>query len=285
MKYHLKIGGIGIRILSKEELRIEESMIPFMSDNILNPDVEVETVWRDDAIPVPQSSMSGEDVLSEYYLEKDKYYCMTKGGWKGYLGSTICDKSFSRMTCYINKKDFQMPVESIGNLLRFLPMRMILQKHQILFLHASQIVVKNKGILFTAPSGTGKTTQAKLWMKCRQAEIICNDRVLVREGLTYGYPIDGSEPVMSGKVNSLGAVVLLKQGMRNEIQQLKPTAAMAQLMPQVVFDTWNLKSRELAMQQLLELIKKYPVYLLKCTPDEEAVFCLEGHLIKEGILT
>ena len=176
MEYNLKIGGISIRITSKVELCIEDSMIPFMTDNILKPDVHVEVIWKNDSIPIPKSKISGEDVLVEYYFEGDRYFCMAKGGWKGYLGATICDKNFCRLTCYINKKDFQKPVESLGNLLRFLPMRTILQKHGVVFLHASQIAVRNKGILFTAPSGTGKTTPARLWEKYRQADIICNDR-------------------------------------------------------------------------------------------------------------
>ena len=163
-----------------------------------------------------------------------------------------------------------------------LPMREIFQHFQTVFLHASQIAIRGKGILFTAPSGTGKTTQAKLWKQYRGAEIICNDRTLTRklDGLwhTYGYPIDGSEPVRSEKVNRLRCVVLLRQGLTNTIQPLPPARAVSLLMRQVVFDTWSGTARATAMQQLLSLVEDIPVFLLTCTPDERAVEMLEQKL-------
>ncbi|WP_370839368.1 hypothetical protein [Intestinibacter bartlettii] len=41
---------------------------------------------------------------------------------------------------------------------------------------AHSLIGKDKGILFSAPSGTGKSTQADLWEKYENAEIINGDR-------------------------------------------------------------------------------------------------------------
>ena len=139
-------------------------------------------------------------------------------------------------------------------------------------------------LIFYGPSGTGKTTQAKLWRTHRGAEIICNDRTLVRDGQTYGFPMDGSEPVCSGKILPLGAVVCLAQASENQIRRLRPGEALAALMPQVVFDSWDSRSSRLASEQLIELIRRRPVYQLCCTPDQQAVECLEACLRKDGIL-
>lgn len=51
----------------------------------------------------------------------------------------------------------------------------------VLFFHAAQITYQETGILFAGPSGAGKTTQAKLWERFRNARIICNDRTLLRK--------------------------------------------------------------------------------------------------------
>ena len=284
MEYNLKIGGINIRVSSEICLRVEAALNPFMINAASKPDVEVKIIWEKGQIPIPETEMSGEDLLLEYFTQEGCYFCMAKGGWKGYLAAAICNTLFSKITCYINLRDYINPVDSMGNLLRFLPMRTILQQNGVMFFHAAQIEVQGVGILFTAPSGTGKTTQAKLWKQYREANIICNDRTLVREGMTYGYPVDGSEPVMSGEVHRFGAIILLEQDRRNEVKRLKAGAALAKLLPQMVFDTWNPKSRELAMLHILELLEKHPVYLLRCTPDEKAVVCLEKQLIKDGIL-
>ena len=138
--------------------------------------------------------------------------------------------------------------------------------------------------MFTAPSGTGKTTQAKLWKMYREARIVCNDRTLIQGGRTYGYPVDGSEPMCSGECFPLGAVVLLEQGTENQIRRLNPREAALKLFPQLVISMWNAEARILALDQLIQMMKNCPVYLLKCTPQEAAVQCLEKQLIADGVI-
>lgn len=64
-------------------------------------------------------------------------------------------------------------------------------------LHASAIVVDNKAYLFSAPSGTGKSTHTKLWQECfgDKAIIINDDKPAIRieEGkcFAYGTPFSG----------------------------------------------------------------------------------------------
>ena len=50
-------------------------------------------------------------------------------------------------------------------------MKKILLKYNGIILHSSFINFENKAILFSAPSGTGKSTQADLWKKYKNAEI------------------------------------------------------------------------------------------------------------------
>lgn len=227
--------------------------------------------------------MSGEDLLLEYYQEKDRLLCLSKGGMGTYLSTAVCSPDYQNIMWYLYGAHASS-LSSVGNLLRLIPIKMILQRSGTIFLHASQIALQGKGILFTAPSGTGKTTQAKLWNRSRNTPIICNDRTLIQNGLTYGYPVDGSEPVCSGASFPLGAVVLLEQSPENRIRRLKPMEVLTKLMPQVVYDCWNPNATSAATQQILELIQHFPVYLLGCTPDEHAVTCLEQQLKKDGVL-
>ena len=48
--------------------------------------------------------------------------------------------------------------------------------YDTLLMHGAVIAVGNKAWLFTAPSGTGKSTQAELWERYRNAEQINGDR-------------------------------------------------------------------------------------------------------------
>ena len=283
MKIDLLIGGNHFRIDSDTELRLQESIKPFLYAGPEMDPVCIHVVCGMENAPVPSCPKSGEDLLLEYYMEKDRILCLSKGSIGCYLATAVCSLDYKNIVCYLDNQHASA-LSSVGSLLRLIPTKTILQKRDTYFFHASQVAVQGKGILFLGPSGTGKTTQAKLWKTFRSAQIICNDRTLIRNGQTYGYPLDGSEPVISGETFPLGSLVLLEQAPENHIRQPKPREALLRLMPQVVFDQWNQDAVTAATQQLLDLIQQYPVYILHCTPTQDAVTCLEQQLIKDGVL-
>lgn len=283
MMINLQIGGNHFCIESDAEIRIEQNMIPYLCSDSQEDHVCIRVVIGMQDAPVPSSPKSGEDLLLEYYMEKDRILCLTKGSIGCYLAAAVCSLDYSNIVCYLDEKDAPF-LCSVGSLLRLIPTRAILQSRGVVFLHASQIAVGGKGILFLGPSGMGKSTQAKLWRTFRSAQIVCNDRTLIRNGQTYSFPMDGSEPVLSGDTFPLGALVMLEQSPDNRIRELTSREALVRLMPQVVFDHWNHDAVVAATQQILDLIQQYRVYLLSCTPNQYAVSCLEQQLIKDGIL-
>lgn len=286
MKKIIILGGVVIEIDAERELYIADSTIPFLCEGE-EPEVNVKVTWEWDSFYYPKTRLIGEDLLQKYYFENNHYYCEAKGG-KAPVTSTCYDEDFRHIICAVNEKPFIQPPKSLDKILSLLPMRAIFLHFSTLFLHASQISLGNVGVLFTAPSGTGKTTQAKLWEKYKNAKIICNDRVLTRKKdgkwITYGYPVDGSEPVCSKDIQELGCIVLLEQGKENNIKKLGLAQSMAFLMEQTVFDCWNYQDREKVIELLLNILQDIPVYKLECTPDEESVNKLYNTLIKEGVL-
>lgn len=270
------------------DLDINEELLPFVADGDTTTDI---TVWvsRDwERAELPKTVMTGQDAILEYYQEDDIRFCIAKGGPKGPLACTVYTTDFERLVCMLNDKPFLYPTRKLGSILRMLPMREIFLHYHTLFLHASQISIGGKGILFTARSGMGKSTQARLWQSCRNAEIVCNDRTLTRKTdgkwFTYGYPLDGSAPVRSNQVNQLGCVVLLEQGSADEVQRMRPAKAISRLMQQVVMDCWSGEAQTKAMALIAELLEDIPVYLLTCTPDVRAVETLESKLIEDEVI-
>ena len=102
---------------------------------------------------------------------------------------------------------------------------------------------------------------------------------------SYGYPMDGSQPVRSGEVHVAGCIVLVKQSQngKSSIERLRAGKAMAQLMPQLVIDWWSENARNQAAENLFLLLKEMPVYQLTATMDEQAVACLEKILKMDDI--
>ena len=283
MEILIEIGGVRFLFDSDCDIIVEDAIAPFFSTRKNVNTVNIRLTHDFSDAPLPSGPMLGEDLLMEYYRQGEQLLCLTKGGRGSYLSSCLCSPDLSEMTCWLNFPAGSA-VDTLGNLIRMIPLRRILLERGVLFFHASQIALGGTGILFTAPSGTGKTTQAKLWRRYRSAEILCNDRTLTDGLTTYGFPVDGSEPVCSCEQRRPGAIVVLAQSPENAVRRLKPREILPRLLPQLVLDTWDPNAAALASELLLDLIPRTPVYLLECTPDESAVQCLEQQLHKDGVI-
>ena len=290
MKVLLKIADLVFSVTSERDLYLEENLKLFMVEgDTASAVVTVRYSWKPELFRKPSGIYLGEDLLHTYYAEPDNILlCMTKGGYKGMIGSAAYDRTRREVTCVINEKPFLFTPRDLGALLRYLPLFAIYQDYGILFFHASQVAYRHTGILFTAPSGGGKTTQAGLWVDNEQAKLICNDRTYLRykDGwYTYGCPVDGSAPVCSTKVNPLGCLVVLKKTSVNQVRQLHGKEAILALLPQLIFDYWEKNATLSAVDRLNKLTETIPVYELQGTPDKNAVICLKEQLQKDGVLT
>lgn len=151
---------------------------------------------------------------------------------------------------------------------------LFLQK-DCLLLHASFISWKEKGILFTGPSGIGKSTQANLWHKYENVEILNGDRAAVKKGrdgwYAYGLPYAGSSGIYRNESARLETVIVLRQAERNRIRKLGLLETIQSLYPEVMIHHWDREFIEKALTILTEMSGDIPFCLLECRPDREAV--------------
>ena len=161
----------------------------------------------------------------------------------------------------------------------------LMLRHHALLLHAAFIRSNGRGILFTAPSGTGKSTQASLWEKYMGAEILNGDRAGIRKiGDTwhaFGLPYAGSSNIYRNESAPLKALVLLRQAKDNRISRISSAEAMRSIYPEITIHRWEPGFVNQAVDLFLELCTDVPFYLLECLPDEDAVRTLEGKLLLE----
>lgn len=143
-------------------------------------------------------------------------------------------------------------------------------------LHSSAIAVDGKGYLFTAPSGTGKSTHTKLWKQYFQnrAVYINDDKPVIRmiNGKIYacGTPFSGKHNISSNNIVPVQGICVLEQGQVNSIKRLNMRDSIAAIYTQ----TYSKTDRE-QMAKRLDLIEQtviqVPVYRLTCTISEQAV--------------
>ena len=71
----------------------------------------------------------------------------------------------------------------------------------------------------------------------------------------------------------------------NRIRRLPIAQASKSLTEQTAMDSWNLDERMIIQQLWLDLLEKYPVYHLICSPDRDAVMCLRQQLEKDEVIS
>lgn len=164
----------------------------------------------------------------------------------------------------------------------FLSPERALLAHSGLILHASVINWQGNGILFSAPSGTGKSTQAALWAEFESAQILNGDRAVIRkqqEGFTvYGSPYAGTSGIYTTGSVPVRCIVLLSQDAENSIHRLTPREAFLCLYQQCTVHSWDPLFVESISDLLQDLASHVEVYHLACRPDQAAVELLKSKL-------
>lgn len=189
----------------------------------------------------------------------------------------------------VNKKWENMkifPLDCVNNeylLIHQLFYAYIVQRHMIQ-LHSSLIATTdNRGLMFLGPSGIGKTTQAELWHKYREALIINGDIVFVQETenafLGWGTPWHGSSPYCENTNVPVEALIVLKQAPENSIRELTGFEKVSEVSNSVFYPRWLENGMELCLETLDHLLSKLPVYELRCRPDEDAVRLTEETIL------
>ena len=149
-------------------------------------------------------------------------------------------------------------------------------------LHCSCIEHQGRAILFTAPSGVGKSTQAELWRLHRGAEIVNGDRAAIRMDrgvpVAAGIPFAGSSEYCLNRTLPLAALVCLGQSPTVSLQPLRGIQAFRRVWEGCTVNIWDAEDVSLATQAVSDIIRRVPVLQLDCPPDETAVTALELYL-------
>lgn len=154
----------------------------------------------------------------------------------------------------------------------------MLAEHGGVVLHSSYIITqRGEALLFSAPSGTGKSTQAELWRSYAGAKVINGDRALVKaeNGVTAnGILFSGTSGISENVTAPLRAIVLLRQSEKNEIRSVSGKEAFMRLLPQCSYYPDEEENLRIVTGILAEIISAVPVYDFGCVPDESAVSAL-----------
>lgn len=142
-------------------------------------------------------------------------------------------------------------------------------------LHASYVISDGRAILFSAPSGHGKSTQADLWAAHAGANIVNGDRAMVfrREGQWFagGFPVCGSSDHCLDETAPLKALVFLEKAPENQAIPLTPLQAVRRFYSQAFVNRWRADDCSTVSNLLIALSQNIPVFHYRCTKEADAV--------------
>ena len=140
--------------------------------------------------------------------------------------------------------------------------------------HGSAVSVDGAGYLFTAKSGTGKSTHTRLWRELlgKRAVMVNDDKPLIRvnedgSAVAYGTPWDGKHRLSSNIAVPLKAICILERSGENHIVQITKSEALPMLIQQAYRP-----ADPIALAKTLTLIDRVDVrfYRLSCNMDISA---------------
>lgn len=143
--------------------------------------------------------------------------------------------------------------------------------------HASAISADGEGILFSADSGTGKSTQARIWREWLGSDrvvMVNDDKPVIRfkGDIPYvcGTPWSGKHGLNTNICVPVRALVFLEQAEENRIGCVPAEQALPLVFPQVLGGRTSQEQVNSLMDLLDCFLRKIDIYKLECTPTRDA---------------
>ncbi len=147
--------------------------------------------------------------------------------------------------------------------------------HNTLLFHGSALAVDGQGYLFTAKSGTGKSTHTRYWREVFGSRaVMVNDdkpflRIMENEVLLCGAPWSGKHGLDENISVPLKGICILQRGSENAICPIPAAEALPRLLHETIAPL--APGKEERFQELVTLLAEtVPLWRMDCTKDPQA---------------
>ena len=187
-------------------------------------------------------------------------------------------KADIELTCDVRQIMALNPDLSSEEMAEYLGTGAIFARHLLAYdgsyLHASAVVADGKAYLFSAPSGTGKSTHTEKWCRLFGATYLNDDKPALRwvndTWMAYGTPWSGKHDLSSPEGVPLGGIAFVKRAEVNGIRRLSADKALPLFMSQSLWRLSKAASMDKQLHLADRLLRQIPVWELSCRNDDEA---------------
>lgn len=197
------------------------------------------------------------------------------------------DELYKEVLIYIDKKYFKESslahAEYIYMGIMFLEISYL---YNFLPLHGSAITIHDVAVVFSAPSGTGKSTHAKLWHEkyLNQVKYINDDKPLLKlidnKLFVFGTPFSGEAKTNNNIYKPLKAIIFIEQSKVNQIDLMNNE----KIVPAIIKNILRPEKEEFwdkAFNLINYIANNIPVYVLKTDISFNAVMTVYNKLFKD----
>ncbi len=152
----------------------------------------------------------------------------------------------------------------------------VLERFDGFFFHSSALMLNGEAYVFSAASGTGKSTHTSLWRKHfgDKVTMINDDKPIIRKNrgkfYIYGTPWMGKADIGNNIKAPVKAVFILKQGKVNSAVQITPGEVFNHILEATVVPRQS-NIMSVLLNLLDEFFSSAPLFLLTCNLDDDAV--------------
>lgn len=262
--FRLEVGGAMKDFLAEED----------------QPDVRVSVAWSDLSEVSLGSKVFDSKALWRLYRQNGSYlYCFTSSifGPLPYKVATFnSDFTRGRVLLHRDYLEPEQPLYPLEYPLDELLMGHLLGQGLGAEVHGCGLVdAQGEGHLFVGQSGAGKSTMARLWDQVQGAEILSDDRIVLRKFgrklWMYGTPWHGEAGFSSAARASLSRIYFLQQGQKNELLPTPPAEAVARLFASSFPPFYSPRGLDFTLEFFEEVVTAVPCAELRFLPDERVV--------------
>lgn len=198
----------------------------------------------------------------------------TSGSWiyktKAESGSLKISKDYRKATYYRGAAKNERSI--IYEQMIYMAVECALIMMGYLIIHASCIEVNKKAVLFSAPSGTGKSTRAVRWVEAFGAQFISGDRPIIDPniGTALGAPWDGKEDIHMNSEVPIIAFNVLQRAEETRVSNMSEHEKRHFLATQVFVPLWDPVLVTRVFSGINKMIKNVVIYRLACDQTIEA---------------
>ncbi len=277
--YRSKYCFAGVRLELKSDAPLgKEGYYSLFSDDFDRADYSLRLIEAD-SLPTPCDNLIFKsDRQALYKGENELFYTV-------YYDTKTLSSDYG--VCKVDNSEMYLTVpDGLREMVIFdaLDLPSMLLHKGVGIVHSSFIEYGGQAILFVGDKQVGKSTQAALWEKYKDARVLNGDRAAVyfenRRLFADGIPFCGTSKICENKKLPVRAIVCPEKALDNRIKSISGIAAFLEILGKFSYN--NLPENVEKMTDLVALISEnIPIYKLSCTKDERAVECLYNALFGE----